>query len=157
MRGTSGNWVAIFKLEMLVIFGYFASVYDIKEKRIPNLLVLLMIGAWVVSTVPHLFYDTSAAIESTLEAIIGFATAGILFLLVYIISRNGLGGGDVKLMAAAGLYLGFRNVLPAMLYGALLAGASGLILIVAKKMSLKDSMPLAPFLYIGMMLTIFFL
>ena len=76
-------------------------------------------------------------------------------MLIYIISRNGLGGGDVKFMAVAGLYLGFSGTVPAILYGTLLAAFTGLVLIVLKKLGRKDTMPLVPFLFVGIMITIF--
>ncbi|GHU93311.1 hypothetical protein FACS1894208_02590 [Clostridia bacterium] len=156
VRGINGGLVELLKFEALSLFGYVATVYDIKEKRIPNALVVLMLGAWVVMVVPHLLYDTASAIPTLISSIIGFAVAGVLFLLVYLVSRKGLGGGDVKFMAAAGLYLGFQNVLPAILYGAILSAITGVILMLTKKMGRKDAIPLAPFLYVGILLTIFF-
>ena len=59
-----------------------------------------------------------------------------------------LGGGDVKFVAAAGLFLGFARIIPATLYGTILAALTGLALIALKKIGRKDKMPLAPFLYI---------
>jgi Flp pilus assembly protein protease CpaA len=156
IRGLSGELAALLRFETLVVFGYVAAVYDIKEKRIPNALVLTMLGAWVVIAVPHLFYDTENALAALITSAVGFAVSGVLFLLVYLVSRKGLGGGDVKFMTAAGLYLGFQNVLPAILYGAVLSAITGLILILTKKMNRKDAIPLAPFLYVGILLTIFF-
>ena len=58
-------------------------------------------------------------------------------------------------MAVAGLYLGFGGVLPAMLYGSVLSALTALVLIALKKIKPRDSIPLVPFLYVGMMLTMF--
>jgi Flp pilus assembly protein protease CpaA len=156
IRGIDGESNALLRFEALAVFGYAASVYDIKDKRIPNALVLIMLGAWVVITIPYLFCDTANAIAALASSVAGFALAVILFLLVYFASRKGLGGGDVKFMAAAGLYLGIQNTLPAILYGAVLSAVTGIILILAKKMGRKDAIPFAPFLYVGILLTIFF-
>lgn len=141
--------------ELLTVFGYIASVGDIRSKRIPNRLVGAMLGAWVLVIVPHLFFQTQRALFAVLDGALGFLLAGAVFLLVYLISRKGLGGGDVKLMAVSGLYLGFDAVLPAMLYGSLLAALTGGVLILFKKIKPSDSIPLAPFLYVGMLLTMF--
>lgn len=142
--------------ELLLIFVYIACVTDIKEKRVPNRLVLVMLAAWVIILVPYLFLQTERALSTVLSGLIGFALAGILFLLVYLVSGHGLGGGDVKLMAVSGLYLGFGGVLPAMLVGSVLSAITALILILSKKMDAKGTLPLVPFLYVGMLLTIFF-
>ena len=136
-------------------FGYIASVDDIKAKRIPNRLILQMLLAWVILFAPTLIYYTDAAVSLLFESLLGFLIGGGLFLLVYLISRKGLGGGDVKFMAAAGLYLGFSGALSAILCGAILAGLTGLILLLLKKLGRKDSMPLAPFLYVGILITVF--
>ena len=71
------------------------------------------------------------------------------------VSRKGLGGGDVKLMAVSGLYLGAGSVLPAMLYGSVLAAVTAGVLIALKKIGRKDAIPLVPFLYAGMLITVF--
>ena len=139
--------------ETLVIFGYIAAVIDIKAKRIPNMLILAMLAAWILIMAPKLIVDTDAAVALLMDSMFGFLLGGGMFLLVYIISRKGLGGGDVKFMAAAGLYLGPRGLLPAMLCGTILAGLAGLTLILLNKINRKDTIPLAPFLYIGMLLT----
>ena len=141
---------------MLVVFGYITSVLDIRTKRIPNNLVLAMLVAWVITVVPVLFFDISRAFLLIKDSAFGFALGGGLFLLVYVISRKGLGGGDVKFMAVAGLYLGFHGVIPTIFCGSILAAITALILILLKKLNRKDTMPLAPFLYVGMLITIFF-
>ena len=156
MRGVTYELDTLLYFEALSVFGYFAAVYDIKEKRIPNILILIMLGAWSVITVPYLFYDTANTVNTLLSSVIGFVITGVLFMLVYFVSRKGLGGGDVKFMSVAGLYLGFQNVLPAILYSAVLMTVVGLVLILTKKMGRRDAVPFAPFLYIGILLTIFF-
>ena len=155
----SGRLEAFFLLQRaaLTAFGYAAAVSDVKSKTIPNGLVLAMLAGWVITAVPRLFADTGSAIPIFTGALAGFALGGGLFLLAYLISRKGLGGGDVKFMAAAGLYLGFDGVLPAMLCGTVLAGIAGLALILLKKIGRKDAIPLAPFLYAGILMTVFFM
>ena len=142
---------------LLLVFGYITAVRDIKTKKIPNSLVLAMLAAWLVTMLPMVFLETHASVTLLVDSALGFALGGGLFLLVYIISRKGLGGGDVKFMAVAGLYLGFYGVIPAMLYGTVLASLTGIVLLLSKKIGRKDTMPLAPFLFAGILITIFFM
>ncbi|MCL1874013.1 MAG: prepilin peptidase [Clostridiales bacterium] len=146
---------AILWWELIMAFGYVAAVSDIKSKRIPNSLVLAMFGAWVITMAPKLIMDIDTAIALLKDSAWGFVIGGGLFLLMYIISRKGVGGGDVKFMAAAGLYLGLAGILPAMLIGTVLAALTGLFLIIFKKISRKDSIPLVPFLYLGILVVCF--
>jgi len=141
---------------LITIFGYIATVSDIKTRRVPNALVLTMLTVWVVTMAPYLFWDTNAAIILLKDAVIGFISAGLLFMLIYLISRKGVGGGDVKFMAAAGLYIGFANIVGAMFYGSVFAGLTALVLLMLKKIRRKDTMPLIPFLYIGILMTVFY-
>ncbi len=142
--------------ELALIFGYVASVTDITEHRVPNKLVLAILGAWGAVMIPQLFYRTDEAAVMLLDAVLGAVSAGGLFLLVYFVSRKGLGGGDVKLMTVMGLYFGLSNIMTVMLIGSVAAALVGLILIAFKKIGPKDSIPLVPFLYAGMVVTVFF-
>jgi len=146
----------LFCFELIVVFGYISAIVDIKLKRIPNNLILIMIVSWIIIMVPKLFIDTEAAIVLLKDASLGFLIGGGLFMLVYLVSHKGLGGGDVKFMAVTGLYIGFERTLSTMLYGTIIAALIGLILLILKKIGRKDAMPLAPFLYIGILLTVFF-
>lgn len=140
---------------LLLAFGYVASLTDLREKRVPNGLVGAMAGAWVLVIVPQLFYQTEEGIRLLLNGGVGFLAGGLVFLVVYMVSRKGLGGGDVKLMAVSGLYLGLDGVMPVMLIGSVLAAVMGIVLILSKKIGRQDAIPLVPFLYVGMLLTVF--
>lgn len=142
--------------EMVLAFGYVAAVGDAKNKLVPNRLVLVMLGGWVLVMAPQLFWQTEKTLPVLLSSVLGALLGGMVFLTVYLLSRHGLGGGDVKFMAAAGLYLGIQGVLPAMLAGSILSAVIGLGLILARRMDRKGTMPLIPFLYVGILLTIFF-
>lgn len=144
---------ALLLRELLVVFGYLAALSDLRKRVVPNRLAALMLGAWALVIVPQLFLRTEDGLRLLLSGAVGALLAGVVFLTVYLVSRRGLGGGDVKLMAASGLYLGFNGVLPAMLYGSVLAALAALALILLKKIKPKDAIPLAPFLYVGMLLT----
>jgi len=145
----------ILKLELIIIIGYIAAIHDMKTKQVPNSLVLSMLAVWIVIMTPKIFLDTDNAAAMLIDSALGFAIGGGLFLLVYLISGKGLGGGDVKFMAAAGAYLGFGGTIPAVLYGSILAALTGLTLILLKKIGRKGTIPLIPFLYIGILMTVF--
>ena len=142
--------------ELLIIFGYLAAISDLKAKKISNTLILGMLAAWVITFAPQLFFHTERALAHLTEAALGFAVGGGVFLFLYLVSRGGLGGGDVKFIAAAGLYVGLNNIFPVMLYGTVLAGLTALTLLLLKRIKRKDSLPLAPFLYIGILILLFF-
>jgi len=142
--------------ELIIIFGYIAAVVDVKTRKIPNKLVIIMFIAWMLTITPKLLFDIDASTALLRDSVLGFVVSMGLFLTVYIVSRKGLGGGDVKFMAVSGLYLGLGGAISTILCGSILAAMTGLILIAFKKIGRRDQIPLAPFLYIGILVTILF-
>jgi len=144
----------LLRLALVITFSYIAMLFDIRQKCIPNKLVLSMLIAWSLLITQNLFSDIQTGVLLLADGVLGLLIGGGVFMTVYLLYRKGLGGGDVKFMAAAGLYLGFSNTIPAILYGTILAALTGLTLIVLGKITRKDTMPLAPFLFIGIMITV---
>lgn len=155
VKWTQISRLALLLRVLLVVFGYLAALCDAREKRVPNKLIIAMMGGWVLIMVPQMFFVTEEALGTMADGLAGFLTGGLIFWLVYAISRGGLGGGDVKLAATSGLYLGLDGVLSMMLYGSVLAASTGVVLILLKKIKPKDQIPLVPFLYVGILLTVF--
>ena len=71
-------------------------------------------------------------------------------------SAGGFGGGDIKLMAAAGLFLGWQNTLLAMFFGIVFGGIYGIYLLAAKKAGKKDHFAFGPFLCAGIVIAMLF-
>lgn len=148
---------SLLQKELLLVIGYIIAVKDARDRRIPNKVVLTLLVCWILTVIPQLVINIDTTLGTLKDSAFGFLIGGGLFLLVYLISRGGLGGGDVKFMAVAGLFLGLNGILPPMLYGSILAALFSLVLILLKKIDRKDAIPLAPFLYTGILITIFFL
>jgi leader peptidase (prepilin peptidase) / N-methyltransferase len=81
---------------------------------------------------------------------IGFA----LFLVIAIVSRGGMGWGDVKLVGLIGLATGFPLVFFAIVLGAVLGGLVAVALVIAKKRTFQQTLPFGPFLALGAMITL---
>jgi len=86
----------------------------------------------------------------------GFLLGGGLFYLLAVLSRGGMGGGDIKFIAAAGALLGWQKVLLVIFLGAILGSVIGLALMVVQKRDRKSQIPFGPFLAIGTLTAIFF-
>lgn len=69
--------------------------------------------------------------------------------------RDGLGGGDFKLLAALGAWVGLKGLPLVVAPAAIVGAAVGLILIAAGRASLSDEIPFGPFLAAGGVLTLF--
>lgn len=88
--------------------------------------------------------------------IIGAVCVSVPMFLLCLAIDGAFGGGDIKLMAAAGLFLGWQNTLLAMFFGILGGGVYGMYLLAAKKADKKDHFAFGPFLCAGIVLAMLF-
>ena len=86
--------------------------------------------------------------------VVGGSTGFVLFLLIAIISRGGMGWGDVKLAALIGLATGFPLVLVTLIMGAIMGGLVAVALLIAKKKGRKEAIPFGPFLSLATLVTL---
>lgn len=87
--------------------------------------------------------------------IIGAAIGFGLLLLIAIISKGGMGGGDIKLFAILGLVLGWKLVLLAFFMSTLFGSIFGIIGLLIKKVERGKPMPFGPYIALGTIVTYF--
>jgi len=64
-----------------------------------------------------------------------------------------MGGGDIKLMAALGFWIGWKYTILALLLSFIIGGILSLGLLITKVKSRGEFIPFGPFLVIGFMVT----
>ena len=82
--------------------------------------------------------------------IVGGALIISIPLLILAMTTGGIGGGDIKLMFVSGIYLGFYNIIAAFVFGVVVGGIYGIVVLIKKSKSRKDAIPFGPFLAIGL-------
>jgi len=88
--------------------------------------------------------DFTGIIDNLIGAI---SVSGFLLILYLVTKGRGIGGGDIKLMAAAGLFLGWKNCILAFIIGCVLGSVIHLI---RMKVSNKDHvLAFGPYLAAG--------
>lgn len=90
------------------------------------------------------------------DASIGLLSGGILFYLIAVISRGGMGGGDIKMMAMTGAFLGWKSVLLTTFAGSLMGSIVGIFLMVYRGKGRKTKIPFGPFLAAGALISLFY-
>lgn len=80
----------------------------------------------------------------------GLLAGGAPLFLLRVLTRGGLGGGDVKLMAAGGLWLGARGALLALAIASWTGGLFALALLASGRARRKDEVAFGPFLALGL-------
>ena len=118
------------------------SLVDFQVRRLPNPLVLTLLGWAVVQS----FWLGSPTL---VMAAVGMAVAGGIFLLLAILGRGALGLGDVKLAAAIGALAGYPVALVGLFVGIMAGGVAALFLLLTHRAGRKDTMAYGPYLALG--------
>ena len=120
------------------------SVIDLQHYIIPDRLSLSLLAcAIAVSFVPGPL--------TPLSSLLGIlAGGGSLYAVGWIgtalLKKDAMGGGDIKLMAAAGALWGAQTVLLAIIFGAMIGSIYGITLMLLRKINARHQIPFGPFL-----------
>jgi leader peptidase (prepilin peptidase)/N-methyltransferase len=130
-------------------------VIDLEHGLILNKVVYpAMAVALLISIFFSLFFLQSEIVPEIKQAAIGGGIGLVLFLLIVLISRGGIGWGDVKLAALIGLVTGLPLVFVALLMGIILGGVVAVILLTLKIKKRKEAIPFGPFLSLATIVTL---
>jgi len=124
------------------------TAIDLQHQMIPDVVTLPGIPVGLVINV-------ATGRISWLDSIIGILIGGGLFLVIILVSRGGMGGGDMKLGALLGAFLGWKALLFALFVAIVLGGAVGAVLLATGRRGRKDPIPFGPFLAAGGAMALF--
>ena len=136
-----------------ILYGIFACLLiciffiDYDYLIIPDGLIYLGILYGVVCKL--ILYKNENLRLAFINGILGFVLGGFIFLLLAIITRDGIGGGDIKLVSMLGFYFGWQNIILIALISFLIGGLIASFLLVTGVKNLKDPIPFAPFLILS--------
>ncbi len=122
-------------------------VIDLDEKIIPNVLLY--------PSLPIAFLLSTFVLDiGWSRSLIGGGVAFSLLLIPYLIYKEGMGGGDVKLSGLMGLSLGFPVVLAALFLAIISGGLLAAALLLLKRGGRKSAIPFGPFLSLAALLSL---
>ncbi|MBW2604652.1 MAG: prepilin peptidase [Deltaproteobacteria bacterium] len=151
MFGLTPEGVVYFVLisSLLVI-----TFIDIDHKIIPDIISLPGIPMGIAAS----FVLPAMTFKSSLLGLL--AGSGSLFLVAWTYSlitrKEGMGGGDIKLLGMIGAFIGWKGVIFTIFVASLAGTFVGMIVMLLKGKNLKFAIPFGPFLSIGAMSFIFF-
>ena len=139
----------IFVAALIVI-----TVIDLYHQIIPDVISLPGIGVGLLAS---LIIPQITLFNSLIGILLG---GGSLFLVAtvyhWLFKREGMGGGDVKLLAMIGAFLGWKAVILTILLGSLIGSMIGIMVMVSKGKDFKYAIPFGPFLSVGAVIAIFY-
>jgi leader peptidase (prepilin peptidase)/N-methyltransferase len=139
----------IFIAALLVV-----TFIDLDHRIIPDVITLSGIPLFFIASflLPRITWT-----QSLLGILVG---GGSLFLVAWtyhlITKKDGMGGGDIKLLAMIGAVVGWQGVLFTIFASSLLGTLAGLAVMVQSRQGMKLAVPFGPFLAIGSIIYLFF-
>ncbi len=144
----------MFVFSLLVI-----TVIDFDFQIIPDeISFFLIILGLLVSFLNPILGDT--ALQRILNSFLGFLVGGGSLLIVAIIGKwifgkDAMGGGDIKIMAGVGTFIGWDKVLFSIFIACLLGSIVGIFMMLLKKIGKRQEIPFGPYLAISSFLVLF--
>ena len=127
---------------LATVFAFFVLLAvigwkDFKTMRIPDRmnLAVFLTGGCAIFTVPG---------PDIVERVFGMFAVSVPMLLVAMVTSGGFGGGDIKLAAAGGLFLGLEGNVLAVLLGLAAGGVWAAGMVLFKKAGRRDVFPFGP-------------
>jgi leader peptidase (prepilin peptidase)/N-methyltransferase len=149
------------------------SFIDLDHRIIPDTIslpgiILGLLASFLKPTgqndflVRFVFRAVKGAINmATLDSLLGvFIGGGLLYavavLFYWVTKKEGMGGGDIKLLAMIGAFLGWSSTVFTILISSLIGSIVGVVLMLATRADSKYAIPFGPFLSMGAVIYLFF-
>ena len=132
---------------------FLLTLTDLEDMMIPDGCLLAAAGAWILAE-PFLFIGWRDVVLHVLAGFVyGAGFLGVSLLMDKIMGRDTMGGGDIKLIAVVGLYLGFAGTL----FGVIFACVGGLLFygLRSQKGGEGKAFPFGPFIALGTVVMLF--
>lgn len=142
ITGYYGMSMAALTLFLVSAVLVMITVIDAYTQMIPPVLNIILgaLGLVSILTIPGI---------SVAERVIGFFCISVPMFLIVLLVPGGFGGGDIKMMAASGILLGWKGNLAAFFIGLIIGGVYGAFLLISGKKVRKEHFAFGPCLSIG--------
>lgn len=137
--------MALLLMSMLIII----FVTDINYMLIPNKILLFFLPIFIVLRIVEPLDPWHSSITG---AIVGY----LLIALIIVVSKGGMGAGDMKLFGVLGIVIGLAKVLLTFFIASLFGAIVGGILMAFKIIDRKQPIPFGPYIVFGAIVTYFY-
>lgn len=131
----------LFACALIVLFAI-----DLEHQILPNVITLPGVAAGLVFSLAF----PPGVLDALIGALLG---GGVLWAIgegyYRFTGQEGMGGGDVKMLAMVGAFLGWQQVLVTLIVSSLAGSILGVLIIVSRRGTLKQALPYGTFLALG--------
>ncbi len=120
---------------------------DIDHRILPDIITLPGIGLGFVAS---LFISGMGVLDSMIGIVVGGGILLVIALFYHALAKKeGMGGGDIKLLAMIGSVTGWQGVVFTLFVASVTGSLVGVLVMLRSKKGLKTALPFGPFLSIG--------
>lgn len=143
-------------IRMWLVFGILAcvTVIDTEFFLIPNKCSIYIILGASLLLAAQWIVEGAFPLSMLVEGVLSLTICLILLLIMAAITRGGFGMGDVKILSSIAFLCGIRTVCYVLTLALIFSALGSAILLLTKKRQLRDLLPLGPFLWLAMGLSV---
>lgn len=150
----AGDVLNVIKMNIALVCITGAAAMDYREHRIPNIYPLIMAVSGLVCLAVGYFTNQNGAQAYVFSSLIATVGVALCLTLAMVLTKQGIGLGDIKLLCALALVGGIYTICGTIFFAITFCAVLGVILLITKKKSLQSALPFAPFILVGYWITI---
>lgn len=134
-----------------------AAGIDYREHRIPNVIPLTLLVSAIILLLAGYLFRIDGAMSYVISSVFAVIAVVLFMVIASLLTKHGIGMGDIKLLGAFALMCGVPGVCGSLLVAMIACGIVAIILLIFKKTTIKGALPFAPFIFLGYIVTLIFL
>lgn len=131
-----------------------AACVDFRERRIPNIFPIVMALSGIVLLITSVILQQNGAGAYITGSVVSCVVCVVFLMLASALTKQGIGAGDIKLIGALALLTGVYAVIGTIFFSSLICGIVAVVALITRKMSVNNSLPFGPFLFVGFVMTV---
>ena len=143
-----------FRLVALISVLLVAAITDLKSRIIPNKLLLMGSGYWVIWVGICFLSNNEHFFNEMISSVAALVAITIICVICLFILKNAIGMGDLKLMMLMAMLQGALGLCSSLFLSFVFAFVACIFFLITKKKGKKDYIAFAPFAFLGTIVSI---
>lgn len=148
------DWIFNAKRILLCSVLWALAYIDYKHYIIPNRFLAVLFVSRCVILLAEVIKSGKEIRQELLSNLIACLGVILIFVLMRLIVKNGIGFGDIKLYSVIGIFLGIQGTVTVVFISFLVSFVASLFLLISKRKNKKDQIAFAPFILAGTILSV---
>lgn len=153
LADTTGEYLNLLKYALILFCLVGSAAVDYIEHRIPNVFPLVLSCSALVILIMGNLMGQAGAQAYVVSSVFAAALCTVGMVVVAVLTRGGVGAGDIKLIAAMALMGGVYVVCNTLFWSMMSCALCACVLLLLKKKTMQQGVPFGPFLLLGYMIS----